>query len=139
MQFRSMLFAGLFVVAAGLALPSGAAAQSKSAAKPAAEAAAAEKNPYTGDAAAIADGKKLWMKWGCYGCHGTQGGGGMGPSLIDESWLYGGTDAEVFESIHDGRPKGMPAWDDKLSKDEIQKVMAYLRSSYKGDESGIVW
>jgi mono/diheme cytochrome c family protein len=75
-----------------------------------------------------AQGKKLYTKWGCFACHGSQAGGGMGPSLVDADWLYGGTDADVFQSIHDGRPRGMPAWGDKLSEKEIQHVIAFIRS-----------
>lgn len=97
------------------------------------------KNPFAGNADAVAEGKRLYFKWNCYGCHGAQGGGGMGPSLIDAEWRYGGDDASVFETIKNGRPKGMPVWGDKLSDDEIWKVIAYVRSLYKGPAEKIVW
>lgn len=98
-------------------------------------------NPYTRDPQAIAQGKALWEKIGCYGCHGRGGGGGMGPSLISGRWRYGGSDACVFTSIYFGRPKGMPAWGKlgNLKPDEIWKVVAYVRSLYKGDPSLVVW
>jgi hypothetical protein len=32
-----------------------------------------------------------------------------GPSLRDPVWLYGSSDAQVFDSIAKGRSKGMPA------------------------------
>ncbi|BAS26984.1 quinoprotein dehydrogenase-associated putative ABC transporter substrate-binding protein [Limnochorda pilosa] len=98
-----------------------------------------QKNPYTGDEEAIAEGKALFSKWGCYGCHGTQGGGGMGPSLVDSRWIYGGDDASVFKTIHDGRPNGMPAWGGYLSEEEIWEVVAFIRSLYKGDPGKVVW
>lgn len=120
--------------AASAQQPTPAAAPASSAAKE-----SPAKNPFTSDAAAIAEGKRLFFKWNCYGCHGTQGGGGMGPSLIDAEWRYGGDDASVFETIKHGRPKGMPPWADKLSDEEIWKVMAYVRSLYKGDPAKIVW
>ncbi|WP_324716623.1 quinoprotein dehydrogenase-associated putative ABC transporter substrate-binding protein [Carboxydochorda subterranea] len=96
-------------------------------------------NPYTGNPEAIAEGKKLFMKWGCYGCHGTGGGGGMGPSLIDTQWIYGGDDATVFKTIKEGRPNGMPAWGSHLKDDEIWEIMAYIRSLYRGDPKAVNW
>lgn len=96
-------------------------------------------NPYTGNPQAIEEGMKLFRKWGCFGCHGTQAGGGMGPSLVDTQWRYGGDDASVFETIQKGRPGGMPAWGDKLSDDEIWKIIAWLRSMYKGDPGAVDW
>lgn len=89
-------------------------------------------NPFEGDEAAIAEGKKLWMKYNCYGCHGTSGGGGMGPSLVDGKWRYGSSDAEIFQSITEGRPaQGMPAFGEQIPEEERWKLIAYLRSLMK--------
>jgi Cytochrome C oxidase, cbb3-type, subunit III len=55
----------------------------------------------------------------CSGCHGEHAGGGMGPSLRDVDWLYGGADAQVFDSIAHGRANGMPSWGTKLDQDQI--------------------
>ncbi len=96
-------------------------------------------NPYTGDEEKIAEGRKLYLKWNCYGCHGTMGGGGMGAPLLDEQWLYGGDDASVLESIKEGTPGGMPSLKDRLTEDEIWKIIAYVRSYYKGDPSKVSW
>lgn len=99
-------------------------------------------NPYTGSPEAIAEGKQLFQTIGCYGCHGTQGGGGMGPPLNGASqWRYGDSDACFFETIYGGRPGGMPAWGKmgKLTPDQIWKVIAFLRTLYRGDPSKIVW
>src|SRR5262245_40904565 len=38
-------------------------------------------NPYVGDAAALADGKRLYETW-CQSCHLPDGSGRIGPSLI---------------------------------------------------------
>lgn len=108
----------------------------KDAPKPAA---GSVKNPYTGKDDAIAAGKQIWFRMSCYGCHGTMGGGGMGPNLTDAEWRYGGDDTSVFTTIKWGRSGGMPAWGSKLSDDDIYKVMAYLRSLYKGDAAHIAW
>src|SRR5690348_6026773 len=72
------------------------------------------RNPLGNDDAIRIDGHKLFLQYNCAGCHGDHGGGGMGPSLRDESWLYGSTDAQIFNSITEGRAHGMPAWGKKL-------------------------
>lgn len=99
-------------------------------------------NPYTGNLEAIAEAKQLFQAMGCYGCHGTEGGGGMGPPLNGTSpWRYGASDACFFETIYGGRPGGMPAWGKmgKLTPDQIWKIIAFLRTLYRGDPSKIVW
>ena len=68
------------------------------------------KNPYEGNAAAVATGAKLFVAYNCVDCHGADGSGAMGPSLADGRWHFGGSPGEVFESIYQGRPEGMPAW-----------------------------
>jgi cytochrome c oxidase cbb3-type subunit 3 len=85
-------------------------------------------DPYANDRIAIAQGRTLFLEMNCYGCHGGHGGGGMGPSLRDATWIYGGTDAEVFSSIAQGRAHGMPAWGTRLPDDQIWKLVAYIKS-----------
>ena len=70
-------------------------------------------NPYAGNTNVLADGRRLFNWYNCSGCHGDHAGGGMGPSLRDERWLYGGTDANVAASIAQGRANGMPSWGPK--------------------------
>ena len=98
------------------------------------------KNPYTGDAAAIEEGKRLFLETGCVGCHGHHAEGGTGPSLTDDQWRYSPTDVTLFRAITNGRAGTlMPPWKDKLSAGEVWKVIAFIRSIYKGDPSKIVW
>ena len=52
----------------------------------------------------------------------------MGPSLRDEDWLYGNTDAQIFSTISEGRAYGMPAWGTKLTTDQVWKLVAYVKS-----------
>lgn len=86
-------------------------------------------NPFAGDPKAVAAGKELYSTYGCYGCHGRGGGGGMGPSLIDATWNYGGgSDAALFKTITQGRPKGMPAFGSYFSEEQVWKIVAFLRS-----------
>ncbi len=99
-----------------------------------------DKNPYTGDAAAIEAGRKLWRKTGCYSCHGGVAEGGVGPSLIDDEWIYKPTDKTLFKTIAEGR-KGtvMVGWSKELDPDQTWKVIAYIRSLYQGDPDKIIW
>jgi cytochrome c oxidase cbb3-type subunit III len=85
-------------------------------------------NPYAGDRETIGLGRQLFMRFNCAGCHGEHGGGGMGPSLRDADWIYGGRDAQVFDSIAHGRSHGMPTWGAKLNEDEIWKLVAYIKT-----------
>lgn len=78
------------------------------------------------DAAVIAIGEKVYTAR-CAPCHAAKGEGKIGPSMLDSTWLYGGTDADIVKSISDGRPKGMPAWKKVLKPDELQAVSSYIR------------
>jgi cytochrome c oxidase cbb3-type subunit 3 len=99
-----------------------------------------DKNPYTGDAAAIKEGRKLWRKTGCYSCHGGVAEGGVGPSLIDDEWIYVPTDKTLFKTIAEGRSGTvMVGWSKELDPDQIWKVIAYIRSLYQGDPDKIIW
>ncbi|MGI8403135.1 MAG: c-type cytochrome [Gemmatimonadaceae bacterium] len=89
-------------------------------------------NPYSANVGATADGQRLYVRMNCVYCHGWDGGGGMGPNLRDSVWRFGGTDADIFNSIYEGRPKGMPAWGALLPPDEIWKLAAYVRTLSSG-------
>jgi cytochrome c oxidase cbb3-type subunit III len=86
----------------------------------------AGENPYGGNAYAIQDGYRLYRWMNCSGCHG-EGGGSIGPALWDEQWIYGGSPAQIAESILRGRPNGMPAYAGKLPESEVWKIVAYLQ------------
>jgi cytochrome c oxidase cbb3-type subunit 3 len=87
-----------------------------------------QKNPYDGNPVAIQDGRRLFNWYNCSGCHGGHAGGGMGPSLRDEIWLYGNRDDQIFHSIAQGRSKGMPAWGTKIPQNQIWELVAYIKS-----------
>ncbi len=103
-------------------------------------AAAEDANPYTGDETAIAEGKQLWAATGCYSCHGKEAGGAVGPDLTDDQWVYRPTDKTLFNAIANGR-KGtvMVGFSESLDDDQIWKVIAYIRSLYRGDPAKIIW
>ena len=86
------------------------------------------RNPYGEDVSAVQDGRRIFVAFNCSGCHGGRGGGGMAPSLRDEQWLYGQTDAQIFDSIAAGRANGMPAWGMSLPEPEIWKLVSYIQS-----------
>jgi cytochrome c oxidase cbb3-type subunit III len=85
-------------------------------------------NPYAQNKVGLAEGRMLFVSYNCYGCHGGHAGGGMGPSLRNGDWIYGGADYQVFNSIAQGRAHGMPAWGTKLPEDQIWKLTAYVKS-----------
>ena len=86
------------------------------------------RNPYTDNEQAIVAGKTLYVKMNCAGCHAYNAKGNMGPDLTDTYWRYGGLPAQIFQSIHDGRAQGMPAWGAALPPQEIWKLVAYIES-----------
>jgi cytochrome c oxidase cbb3-type subunit 3 len=86
------------------------------------------KNPVAGDPNALQNGRSLFVTMNCAGCHGTHAGGGMGPSLRDEAWIYGGNAGDIFNSIAQGRANGMPAWGTMLPEPSIWNITAYIES-----------
>jgi cytochrome c oxidase cbb3-type subunit 3 len=58
----------------------------------------------------------------------------MGPSLRDTTWLYGNSDAQIYDSITEGRSNGMPAWGSKIPQDQIWQLVAYIKSMRTPEE-----
>ena len=83
---------------------------------------------FNGDKAAAVAGRQAFLKYNCYGCHGGLAGGAMGPSLRDDEWKYGGTDEQILNTLHQGRPAGMPAWKGVASEAELKNIVTYIRS-----------
>jgi mono/diheme cytochrome c family protein len=75
------------------------------------------KSPYADYASVAEEGRKVYLAAGCNGCHGM-GGGGMGPPLTNQVWVYGKDDDTLFRLI-------------ALGSDELQK-QGYTR---KGSEN----
>jgi cytochrome c(L) len=86
------------------------------------------RNPFAGDAAAAAEGKRLFLKMGCYSCHGHEAEGAVGPDLTDDEWIYKPTDSMIFNTIAKGR-RGtvMAPFSDQLAPEEIWKIVEFLR------------
>jgi cytochrome c oxidase cbb3-type subunit III len=87
-------------------------------------------NPLQGSAEAAAAGKVLFGKMNCAGCHGYDLTGRMGPDLTDNSWLYGGKPGEIFHTISEGTPRGMPSWKDQLTPEQIWQLVTYIQSKH---------
>jgi cytochrome c oxidase cbb3-type subunit III len=84
-------------------------------------------SPYQENAWGIAEGKRLFENFNCVGCH-AHGGGGMGPALMDDEWIYGAHPANIFETIVQGRPNGMPSFRDRLPDQLVWQIVAYVQS-----------
>ncbi len=101
------------------------------------------KNPYNRDPDAIAAGFKLARSVACTHCHGGDLSGLIGPNLTSGHWRYprNGADRGLFQTLYFGTNAGMAAWGKlgSLTEDEILRVMAFVRSKYRGDEVGLTW
>jgi cytochrome c oxidase cbb3-type subunit 3 len=84
-------------------------------------------NPFEGDAAAVAEGRRLYNWYNCAGCH-FNGGGGIGPALMDGKWIYGAEPENIYDTIVRGRPNGMPAFGGRIPEQQLWQIVAYVRS-----------
>ncbi|CAL1238802.1 cytochrome c(L), periplasmic [Candidatus Methylocalor cossyra] len=98
------------------------------------------KNPYNGDKTAIEKGHSLYLS-ACSGCHGHEAEGKLGPGLADDYWTYprGATDVGLFEILWGGAQGMMGPQNTNLNADEMLRIMAWLRSIYKGDPAKAEW
>ena len=103
-------------------------------------------NPYTKlyahDPEAAKEGKKKFGYWSCTQCHGPNGDGQVAVSITDDRWQYAKhiTDKGMFETIAGGSNGGMFAWHQQIANnaellptDDILKIIAWLRTQYKGE------
>ena len=85
------------------------------------------RSPAEGNAYDIAQGKQLFEQWNCSGCH-SHGGGGMGPPLMDNEWIYGSSPENIVATIVEGRPNGMPSFRNRITNNQLWQLAAYVRS-----------
>jgi cytochrome c oxidase cbb3-type subunit 3 len=88
------------------------------------------RNPDEGNAYAISEGQRLYGWYNCSGCH-ANGGGGIGPPLIKETWIYGDEPANLFDTIVKGRPNGMPSWAGKIPEYQVWQLVSWIRAMNK--------
>lgn len=80
------------------------------------------------DAGLAASGKALF-ETNCAACHMPDGKGmaAMGaPNLTDKTWLYGGSEATIIETITKGRAGQMPAQLQALGEAKVHLLAAYV-------------
>jgi cytochrome c oxidase cbb3-type subunit 3 len=84
-------------------------------------------NPYENNAYAQSEGQRLFGWYNCAGCH-ANGGGGMGPALMDDRWIYGSSPENVYATIVQGRPNGMPSFAGRIPTYQVWQLVTYVRS-----------
>lgn len=87
----------------------------------------AVRDPYAANSYGLSEGQRLYEWMNCVGCH-FHGGGGIGPPLMDHKWIYGSDPEDIFATIVEGRPNGMPAYAGKLTDNQVWQIVAYVRS-----------
>ena len=87
-------------------------------------------NPVGADPAAVTRGQNYFSQFNCIGCHAPNGAGGMGPALANHHFIYGAAPAQIYLSIAQGRPNGMPSWR-SLPEAVIWDLVAYVQSISK--------
>jgi cytochrome c oxidase cbb3-type subunit III len=75
----------------------------------------------------LSEGKRLYGWFNCKGCH-ANGGGDIGPALMDNKWIYGAEARNIYQTIVEGRPNGMPSFRNKIPEAQIWQIAAYVRS-----------
>jgi len=99
------------------------------------------------DKADLEAGSKIFHA-NCTPCHAIDGGGGIGPNLTDDHWIFGGGIKHVFHTItNGGRPgKGMISWKAILKPKQREQVASYVLSLQgsspahpKAPQGDIIW
>ncbi len=76
----------------------------------------------------IQNGNELY-KTHCVACHLDKGQGLVGPNLTDQHWIHGGEIEDIRHVIEKGVvEKGMLAWDQVLSREEIRDLTLFVWS-----------
>jgi mono/diheme cytochrome c family protein len=65
----------------------------------------------------------------CFGCHNGDASGANGPNLATRIPTL--SDEAILKAINDG-PSYMPSFKDKLTEDEKQSLVTWLRSRFGG-------
>ena len=85
------------------------------------------------DTVALDAGNRLFMD-NCAACHGADASGQANtfPDLRDSDWLWGGSDAQIEQSIRQGRNAVMIAWGAVLGEDGVSNVASYVSTLNSG-------
>ena len=85
---------------------------------------------------ALADGVAELYQQQCSTCHGVNGQGDRlqgAPNLTDREWLYGGSEAAIYNTIYNARNSHMPAWQDRLDDASIKALAVYVHTLGGGE------
>ncbi len=82
------------------------------------------------DAQAVALGRSIFTNQ-CATCHGSAGQGAIGyPNLTDTVWHWGGTPADILQTVLHGRNAVMPSWSEALTAmggaNAVEDVTTYV-------------
>ena len=84
------------------------------------------------DAQEVHPGRSIYLEF-CATCHGEDLRGGNGSNLIDHEWAFGDEREEIIQNIATGIPdRGMPAFGDALSDEQIGSVVDYIEQVAAG-------
>lgn len=87
------------------------------------------------DPAQVAKGEAVYSS-SCAGCHSADGTGSeAGRPLTGIAGQEPDRSVHI-ESVTNGKGAGMPAFGDRLSEDEIDSVVAYVRATFVAEDSG---
>lgn len=73
----------------------------------------------------IAAGKTLYSSL-CSSCHGDKARGNVGPDLTVSKFKYGRTRQAIFKSVSNGRSGGMPPFDSRINREQIECIVEFV-------------
>jgi len=88
----------------------------------------------THDGLKATQGKDVYAA-NCSACHGADGTGNPAlgaPNLTDDTWLYGGGESTIIETVTKGRNGQMPAWGQFLGESKTHLLAAYVYGLSQG-------
>ncbi len=87
------------------------------------------------EASSWAETAKRDFRQFCARCHGSDFTGGEFrdrdrriPNFTDRSWQNSRSDAQLIESIKDGKGSRMPSFDDRLNEEQMQNLVRLVRN-----------
>lgn len=82
----------------------------------------------TANSKVLSEGQQIFSTR-CMACHGDKGQGIIGPNLTDDFWINGGKITDIHKVVSNGvLAKGMLAWKDQLTPDQLNSVVAFIWS-----------
>ncbi len=86
------------------------------------------------DRAAMRSARRLFNNQ-CSSCHGRDASGQANqfPDLTDAAWQWGGSEAQIIETIRSGRQAAMPAWLAIAGEDGVAELGDHVLALSRGD------